>query len=258
MSTGTRAARCAGCWRCSSSTRAAPSSSTWATTRPTRTRSRRWPAWAPAFGWACRSPARWPTTTCATPSRWASCCAGCRARSTTPERARAAARRPWRLHDTGPPLAEPSPWRSQGEAVTTQPQPPPSSRSRSASARPVRYAVVGAGHISQIAMLPAFDHAEGSELVALVSGDPTKRDELQRRHQIDRVLPYSGYDELLASGDVDAVYIALPNDQHCDYTVRAARHGVHVLCEKPMAVDESECERMIRATDDAGVFLMIA
>ena len=46
---------------------------------------------------------------------------------------------------------------------------------------------------------------------------------------------------------VDAVYIALPNSMHAEYTIRAARAGVHVLCEKPMAVTVDECDAMIEA-----------
>jgi hypothetical protein len=52
---------------------------------------------------------------------------------------------------------------------------------------------------------------------------------------------------------VDAVYIALPNSMHAEYTVRAAEAGVHVLCEKPMAVTVDECERMIAACRENGV-----
>ena len=66
------------------------------------------------------------------------------------------------------------------------------------------------------------------------------------------------YDECLQSGHVDAVYIALPNSQHCEYTVRAAEAGIHVLCEKPMAVTEEECEKMIDAANSSGVKLMVA
>ncbi len=127
----------------------------------------------------------------------------------------------------------------------------------SSKVRPIRWAVVGAGHIAQVAVLPAFRNAENSELVALISGDPDKRRVLQERYDIEHVLDYEAYDAFLASGLVDAVYIALPNHVHRDYTIRAARNGVHVLCEKPMAVTERDCEEMIRAADDHHVKLMI-
>src|SRR5690242_2986461 len=87
----------------------------------------------------------------------------------------------------------------------------------------VRYAVVGLGYISQAAVLPAFQHAESnSELAALVSDDPLKLDELKRRYGVDKTFGYDQYDRCLESGDIDAVYIALPNNLHRDYTVRAA------------------------------------
>jgi hypothetical protein len=57
---------------------------------------------------------------------------------------------------------------------------------------------------------------------------------------------------------VDAVYIALPNSMHREYTVRAASHGVHVLCEKPLAVAEADCKAMIDACRRHGVKLMTA
>lgn len=125
--------------------------------------------------------------------------------------------------------------------------------------RKVRYAVVGLGHITQVAVLPAFQHAKkNSELVALVSGDETKLGELGKRYDVAHLATYDEYDALMASGEVDAVYIALPNDQHADFTIRAARNGVHILCEKPMAVTERECLSMIRAAEKSGVKLMTA
>lgn len=100
---------------------------------------------------------------------------------------------------------------------------------RKRSGRRVRYAVVGQGYIAQAAVLPAFAHAEAnSQLVALVSGDATKRRALARRYDVP-AYGYEEYDSLLASGAVDAVYIALPNDMHRGFTVRAAKRGVHVL-----------------------------
>lgn len=127
------------------------------------------------------------------------------------------------------------------------------------SGRPrVRFGVVGAGHITQIAMLPGFANAECAELVALVSGDPTKRTVLGKRYGIPRCVGYQDYEALLDSGEIDAVYIALPNHLHCRIAVAAVSRGIHVLCEKPMAVTEEECEEMMRAADDAGVSFMVA
>lgn len=125
--------------------------------------------------------------------------------------------------------------------------------------RKIRYAVVGLGHIAQVAVLPAFAHAsKNSELTALVSGDKTKLEELGEKYGIAHRYSYKRYDECLNSGEVDAVYIALPNHLHKEYTVRAARAGVHVLCEKPLAVTEKECAKMIRAAEKHDVKLMTA
>ena len=123
--------------------------------------------------------------------------------------------------------------------------------------RIIRYAVVGLGHIAQVAVLPAFAHARrNSRLVAVVSGDPTKRREIAKRYRIEEAFTYEAFDDCLRS--VDAVYIALPNSMHAAYTIRAARAGVHVLCEKPMAVTTDECRQMIAACRRADVKLMIA
>jgi len=121
----------------------------------------------------------------------------------------------------------------------------------------VRYAVVGLGHIAQVAVLPAFAHARrNSKLVAVVSADRTKRRELTRRYRLEHAFSYEQFDDCLR--EVDAVYIALPNSMHAEYTVRAAKAGVHVLCEKPMAVTVRECQQMIAACRQARVKLMIA
>jgi predicted dehydrogenase len=129
---------------------------------------------------------------------------------------------------------------------------------RRAEKRPVRFAVVGQGYFAQSSILPAFDNAKGCELTAIFSDDRSKLRALKRKYGVEHALDYDEYDDFLRSGAVDAVYIALPNDLHCDYTVRAAAAGVHVLCEKPMAVTSAECERMIAACERGGVKLMIA
>ena len=121
----------------------------------------------------------------------------------------------------------------------------------------VRYAVVGLGHLAQVAVLPAFRSAKNSELVALISDDPQKREKLGRKYGVEKVYSYEEYDECMAHG-VDAVYLVLPNHLHRDYAIRAANAGVHVLCEKPMAVTEEDCEAMIEAAEASHVKLMIA
>jgi predicted dehydrogenase len=121
----------------------------------------------------------------------------------------------------------------------------------------IRYAVVGLGHIAQVAMLPAFAHARrNSRITALVSDDRAKLRQLASRYRVEHTFSYDDYDACLEQ--VDAVYIALPNSMHAEYTIRAARAGVHVLCEKPMAVTVEECRRMIAACRRQRVRLMIA
>jgi predicted dehydrogenase len=130
---------------------------------------------------------------------------------------------------------------------------------KKSSDQKIRYAVVGLGYIAQVAVLPAFRHASrNSELSALISDDPEKLRELSQRYNLKITGSYEDYENILRSGNIDAVYIALPNHMHREYTVRAAAAGVHVLCEKPMAVTIDECSEMIRACENANVKLMIA
>jgi predicted dehydrogenase len=134
-----------------------------------------------------------------------------------------------------------------GKAISTQPR------------RRIRYAVVGLGHIAQVAILPGFAHArQNSELTAFVTGDPAKARQLSRKYCIEAVYSYKEYEKCLTSGTIDAVYIALPNSMHRTYSVAASKAGIHVLCEKPMALDEKECAEMISAAAKSGTKLMVA
>jgi predicted dehydrogenase len=131
-----------------------------------------------------------------------------------------------------------------------------STSNKKESSRKVRYAVVGLGHIAQVAVLPAFRSAGNSELRSVVSSDEEKRAKVTRQYRLKESYSYDQYEQALKN--VDAVYIALPNHLHREYTVRAAKAGKHVLCEKPMAVTEDECEVMIEAARSHAVKLMIA
>lgn len=122
----------------------------------------------------------------------------------------------------------------------------------------IRYALVGAGWIAQSAVLPAFKNAKkNSELVALVSDDPKKRKRLGSKLKV-KTYSYDEYDACLTSGEIDAVYISLPNHLHRDYVVRAAEAGIHVLCEKPLAMNEDQASEMVDVCRRNGVRLMTA
>ncbi|NGZ04092.1 MAG: gfo/Idh/MocA family oxidoreductase [Nitrospira sp. WS238] len=123
----------------------------------------------------------------------------------------------------------------------------------------IRYAVVGLGHLAQIAVLPAFRNARrNSELVTVVSGDEKKRREIGRRYKLLQTYAYDQYDELLTNGTIDAIYVALPNNLHRSYVERASRAGIHVLCEKPLGLTEVDCRAMVRAAKQNRTQLMVA
>jgi predicted dehydrogenase len=122
----------------------------------------------------------------------------------------------------------------------------------------VGYAIVGLGNISQRAVLPAFRNSKKAKLVAVVSGDLKKARRLAGRFGASDAYTYDDYDRCLKNPGVDAVFIATDNGSHARYTVRAAKAGRHVLCEKPMATSAVECRRMIQVCRENKVRLMIA
>ncbi len=126
-----------------------------------------------------------------------------------------------------------------------------------APARKIRWGVLGYARIARESVMPAILRAENSELYALASRDAAKLAEARTRYPM-LARTCVGYEELLRDPTVDAVYLPLPNSQHCEWTIRAAEHGKHVLCEKPLALNAAE----VRATRDAcaahGVWLMEA
>jgi predicted dehydrogenase len=124
--------------------------------------------------------------------------------------------------------------------------------------RKVRYAVVGLGWIAQAAFMPGVGHTGNSEMVALVTAHEDKAAKLGEKYGIARHYSYEEYDAMLASGEVDAVYLATPNFDHVEYAVKALDAGIHLLLEKPMAVSVEECERMIAASERSGAKLMVA
>ncbi len=123
----------------------------------------------------------------------------------------------------------------------------------------VRYAVIGLGTIAGHFM-PAARSTTNSEITALVSGHRDKAERIAAQYNVPpaAIYNYDNFDQIAANPNVDAVYVALPNSMHAEYTIRAAKAGKHVLCEKPMSTTVAEAESMIAACKTAGVRLMIA
>ena len=121
-------------------------------------------------------------------------------------------------------------------------------------------AVVGLGRLSLQQILPAFGVSKACKVTALVTGDAAKGARVAAQYGVKpkSVLDYAHYDRLADLPDVQAVYVVLPNSMHAEYTVRAARAGKHVLCEKPMATTVGDCQHMIDACAEAKKLLMIA
>jgi len=122
--------------------------------------------------------------------------------------------------------------------------------------RPIRWGVLGYARIAREAVIPAIQRAANSAFHALASRDAAKLQDARARFGIARTHP--GYAELLRDPEVDAVYIPLPNALHREWTIRAAEHGKHVLCEKPLGLTAAEGREMAAACAAHGVTLMEA
>jgi predicted dehydrogenase len=135
-----------------------------------------------------------------------------------------------------------------------------SSNPSSRGGRKIGYCIVGLGRISMNQFMPGVKISKDSKIVALVSGHRDKAERIADEYDVPRsaIYNYQNYDSIHDNPAIDAVYIALPNGMHAEYTIRAAKAGKHVLCEKPMANSVKECEQMIAACKQADRKLMIA
>jgi predicted dehydrogenase len=118
--------------------------------------------------------------------------------------------------------------------------------------KPVRWGVISTANINQ-AVLAGARESDRVDVVAVASRDQARAEAYARRHGIERA--YGSYEALLADGDVEAVYISLPNSLHVEWSVRALEAGLHVLCEKPLGRVATEVERAFDAADRAGRFV---
>ena len=114
-------------------------------------------------------------------------------------------------------------------------------------------ALVGLGSLSTNQIAPALQKTKRCKLTAIVSGTPAKRKKWSQQYNLtpDHIYDYESFDKIAQDDAVDIIYVVLPNSMHCEYTVRAAKAGKHVFCEKPMAISSVECRQMIDACQKA-------
>lgn len=129
-------------------------------------------------------------------------------------------------------------------AAATGPQP---------TRRKLGIALVGLGRYSTGQLAPALQHTRHCRLAGIVTGTPEKAERWKQQYGIadENVYDYHNFDQIADNGAIDIVYVVLPNSMHAEFTIRAARAGKHVICEKPMSVSVQEAEAMVAACRDA-------
>lgn len=120
----------------------------------------------------------------------------------------------------------------------------------------VRWGVLGAAKIALEHVIPALMKSKGSRLVAIASRDLARAREMADRFGVPTA--HGSYEALLADPEVEAIYNPLPNHLHVPWSEKAAEHGKHVLCEKPIALTAAEAQRLIDVRDRTGVLIQEA
>lgn len=110
-------------------------------------------------------------------------------------------------------------------------------------------ALVGLGYYSTDLLAPALQQTKNCYLAGIVTGTPSKAEAWKAKYNIPEknIYNYQNFDQIANNPDIDIVYVVLPPSMHHEYVVRAANAGKHVFCEKPMAMNEKECQEMIDA-----------
>ncbi|WP_078548569.1 Gfo/Idh/MocA family protein [Litchfieldia alkalitelluris] len=119
----------------------------------------------------------------------------------------------------------------------------------------LKVGVVGCGSIAQHRHLPEYAFNPNVEIVAVCDSNEERVKMVAEKYSVKA---YTKYQELLSSGEVDAVSVCTPNYLHAPISIAALEAGVHVLCEKPMATSNEEADAMIAAAEKSGKKLMIA
>jgi len=120
---------------------------------------------------------------------------------------------------------------------------------KSGNKKSLGVALVGLGSLSTNQIAPALQKTSNCHLAAIVTGTPEKEQQWASKYNVARehIYSYDTFDKVVGDDSVDIVYVVLPNSMHAEYTLRAAKAGKHVFCEKPMANSVADCQRMIDA-----------
>jgi predicted dehydrogenase len=119
----------------------------------------------------------------------------------------------------------------------------------------LHWGVLGFGAFADVAMGPAISNTPGHRLVAIMGRNRERVEAHARSYHVAHC--FDSAEDLVRHPDLHAVYVATPNFQHCEHTIMAAEQGLHVICEKPMAVSDEEAGLMVDACRRNGVKLMI-
>ena len=120
-------------------------------------------------------------------------------------------------------------------------------------------ALVGLGYYSTDLLAPALQLTQKCSLTGIVTGTPAKAEKWKQQYALadKNIYNYQNFDSIANNPDIDVVYVVLPPSMHAEYSIRAAKAGKHVWCEKPMAMTEAECKSMIDACKKNKVTLSI-
>lgn len=125
--------------------------------------------------------------------------------------------------------------------------------------RKLGIALVGLGSYSTYQLAPALEQTEHCYLAGIVTGTKAKEAQWQKKYGIEssHIYSYDTFDRIAEDDAIDIIYVVLPNSMHAEFSIRAAKAGKHVICEKPMAISVEECDAIIEACRSAGVKLSV-
>ena len=146
-----------------------------------------------------------------------------------------------------------------GCATKSGTQEAPVAEKKSVKKEKLGIALVGLGKYSSTQLAPALQETRNCYLAGIVTGTPAKAKAWKKQYNIpdSNIYNYKNFDDIIENKEIDVVYIVLPNSMHAEYTIRAAKAGKHVICEKPMATNVKDAEAMIKACHENNVQLAI-